>query len=159
GKVIIYGGTIKRVEQITAMLGCVGYWRGVGNAKEKARRMEEWRISTGGRAGWIAATNALGMGIDDPGVCLVVHAGIPRQLVNVVQESGRGGLGGTEERQEKEKQLRGKSGQQDEWAWDDDVIEYAEGKRCRREVLDREMDGNKDRIGCVEGEEACDVCQ
>lgn len=178
GKVIIYGGTIKRVEQITAILGCVGYWRGVGSAKEKARRVEEWRNSKGGKAGWIASTNALGMGIDDPGVCLVVHAGIPRQLVNVVQESGRGGRGGQrsesvvvvrrswlvqqrqQKEQEKEKQLRGKkSGQPDQWAWDDDVIEFAEGKRCRREVLDREMDGNKDRIGCVEGEEACDVCQ
>lgn len=117
------------------------------------------------------------MGIDDPGVCLVVHAGIPQQLVNVIQESGRGGRGGQrsesvvvvrqswlvqqrqQKEQEKEKQLRGKKSRQpDQWAWDDDVIEFAEGKRYRREVLDREMDGNRDRIGCVEGEEACDVC-
>lgn len=84
GKVIIYGGTIKRVEQIAGMLGCLAYWRGVGNANEKARRLEAWRNSRGGEAGWIAATNALGMGIDDLHVRMVVHAGIPRQLVDVV---------------------------------------------------------------------------
>ncbi|KAM5527100.1 hypothetical protein FOXYSP1_20369 [Fusarium oxysporum f. sp. phaseoli] len=40
---------------------------------------------------------------------------------------------------------------QDEWAWDRDAIEFIEGKVCRREVLDREMDGNIDRFGCAEG--------
>jgi hypothetical protein len=39
------------------------------------------------------------------------------------------------------------------------MIEFVEGKRCRREVLDREMDGNVDRVGCAEGEEVCDVCR
>ena len=61
-------------------------------------QMEQWINSTGGEAGWIGATNILGIGIDNPGICLVVHAGIPRQLVNFVQESGRGGRGGAEER-------------------------------------------------------------
>ena len=46
-----------------------------------------------------------------------------------------------------------------EWAWDDNVVEYAKGKSCRREVLDREMDGNIDRFGCIEGEEMCDICR
>lgn len=45
-----------------------------------------------------------------------------------------------------------------QWAWDDDVVEFAEGKCCRREVLDREMDGSMERFGCIEGEEVCDVC-
>ncbi|KAK2684187.1 hypothetical protein QWA68_016949, partial [Fusarium oxysporum] len=48
---------------------------------------------------------------------------------------------------------------QDEWAWDRDAIEFTEGRVCRREVLDREMDGNIDRFGCAEGEEMCDICQ
>ncbi|KAH6867692.1 RecQ helicase [Thelonectria olida] len=156
GKVIIYGGTIKRVERIGAILGCMAYWRGAGNADEKARRIEAWRSSEGGESGWIAATNALGMGIDDPNVRLVVHAGIPRQLVNLSQESGRGGRDG--QRSESIVVIRRSEREEAQWAWDDDVVEFAEGKCCRREVLDREMDGSMERFGCIEGEEVCDVC-
>jgi superfamily II DNA helicase RecQ len=35
-------------------------------------------------------TNALGLGVDMPDVRLVVHAGVPRTLVDLAQESGRG---------------------------------------------------------------------
>ncbi|KAI8682258.1 hypothetical protein NCS56_00348100 [Fusarium sp. Ph1] len=137
GKVIIYGGTIKRVQGIANRLGCVAYWRGVSNAAEKARRVGEWMRSTGGEAGWIAATNALGMGIDDPNVRLVVHAGIPRALVSLVQESGRGGRDGRKSesvvvirrswltQQTEAGSGQEQAGQQDEWAWDRDVIEFA----------------------------------
>ncbi|KJZ69622.1 hypothetical protein HIM_10985 [Hirsutella minnesotensis 3608] len=171
GKVIVYGGTTERVKQVAAELGCRGYWRGAGGEEEKARWLAEWREVKGGEAGWIAATNALGMGIDDPNVRMVVHAGIPRQLVDFVQESGRGGRDGSKSesvvvirrswlRQQSEAMATQPSGgERDKWGWDQDVVEFAEGKHCRREVLDREMDGRVDRFGCVEGEEACDVCR
>lgn len=94
GKVIVYGGTIKRVEGIAKKLGCPAYWRGAGDGKAKAQMVEEWMSSRGGESGWITATNALGLGVDDPNVRLVVHADMPRQLVNFVQESGRGGRDG-----------------------------------------------------------------
>ncbi|OBS16245.1 hypothetical protein FPOA_13049 [Fusarium poae] len=58
GKVIVYGGTIKRVQMIADALGCVGYWRGAGDPAEKARRVAEWMSSRGGESGWMAATNA-----------------------------------------------------------------------------------------------------
>jgi hypothetical protein len=32
--------------------------------------VEEWMSSKGGEAGWMAATNALGLGVDDPNVQL-----------------------------------------------------------------------------------------
>jgi ATP-dependent DNA helicase RecQ len=54
----------------------------------------EWISSSGGEAGWMAATNALGLGIDDPNVRLVMHVGMPRQLENFIQESGRRGRDG-----------------------------------------------------------------
>jgi hypothetical protein len=119
----------------------------------------------------MAATNALGLGIDDPNVRLVMHAGMPRQLENFVQESGRGGRDGQKSesvvvirrswlRQQTDEGFQQQQQQcQDEWAWDRDAIEFTEGRVCRREVLDREMDGNIDRFGCAEREEMCDICQ
>ncbi|RFN40177.1 putative ATP-dependent dna helicase q1, partial [Fusarium flagelliforme] len=167
GKVIIYGGTIKRVQGIAKALACPAYWRGAGDGEAKAQMVEKWMSSRGGESGWIAATNALGLGVDDPNVRLVVHGGMPRQLVNFVQESGRGGRDRQKsesvvvirrswlEQQQQEPQEEQKS-----WAWDKDTVEYVGGSRCRREVLDREMDGCIDRFGCEEEEEEmCDVCQ
>ncbi|TPX16410.1 uncharacterized protein E0L32_012428, partial [Thyridium curvatum] len=180
GKVIVYGGTIARVERIAVALGCTAHWRGVGNAEEKARQIQAWRQSTGGPSGWIVATNALGLGIDEPDVGLVVHAGMPRRLEDFAQESGRGGRGGQKSmsvvvirqswldeqqgrrrwrRQGRQGQQQGGEGEQQACGWDEDTVEYAAGERCRRDVLDQEMDGRTDRIGCAEDEEACDICQ
>ena len=39
-----------------------------------------------------------------------------------------------------------------------EIEEYIRG-RCRRMVIDRVMDGNLQRKGCMEGEEWCDLCQ
>ncbi|OBS16846.1 hypothetical protein FPOA_12575 [Fusarium poae] len=186
GKVVIYGGTIERVKKIAASLDCVGYWNKAGSAEDKARWMEEWRTSVGGKSGWIVATNALGLGVDVPDVRLVVHAGMPRRLRDFVQESGRGGRDGKrsesvvvvqsswmKEQQEiwtkrrEERDRGGDNGVSEEGAvskqayeWEEDVVEFVEGKECRREVLDREMDGFMGRVGCEVGEEErCDVCR
>lgn len=84
GKVIIYGRTIKRVQRIAKELGCPAYWRGAGDRKAKAEMVEKWISSRGGESGWMAAINALGLGVNDPNVRLVVYGGMPRQLVNFV---------------------------------------------------------------------------
>ena len=39
------------------------------------------------------------------------------------------------------------------------MIAYLEGKRCRRSVLDSDIDGDVTRKGCREGEQFCDVCR
>lgn len=36
--------------------------------------------------------------------------------------------------------------------------EYLDGGKCRRVILDREMDGRVDRIACESGEKRCDIC-
>jgi superfamily II DNA helicase RecQ len=42
GKVIVYGGSIERVEQLGEMLACEGYHSKVDTVKEKERRLKEW---------------------------------------------------------------------------------------------------------------------
>jgi hypothetical protein len=38
------------------------------------------------------------------------------------------------------------------------MIEYLDGTRCRRVVLDADMDGDSTRTSCRTGEQFCDVC-
>ncbi|KAK6591434.1 hypothetical protein H4I95_12202, partial [Botrytis cinerea] len=47
-----------------------------------------------GPGGWIAATGALGTGINIEGIIYVVHVGRPYGLTSFVQQSGRGGRNG-----------------------------------------------------------------
>lgn len=169
GKVIVYGGTIDRVDWISKALGCVGYWSQAGSAERKQRMMASW---VGSEAGWdrvIIATNALGLGVDVGDVRLVVHGGMPRDIPNFVQESGRGGRDGAGSGsvvvvgrgwlcgQCGEGGGKGKS--TSEGGWEAEAIAFVEGKRCRREVLDSTMDRVVDRVGCEGGEAACDVCE
>jgi superfamily II DNA helicase RecQ len=42
----------------------------------------------------IAATSALGMGVDIPNICSIIHIGTPRTLLDYAQESGQAGRDG-----------------------------------------------------------------
>ena len=90
----------------------------------------------------IAATNALGAGIDHGGVRLVIHQGYARNMIDLRQESGRGGRDGlaaevvtlfwegivkmTDWVTEKE---RG------------DVLKWIASEGCRKEILGRYLNG------------------
>lgn len=39
------------------------------------------------------------------------------------------------------------------------MIEYLEGRRCQRAVLDADMDGDVTQTNCCTGEQFCDMCQ
>jgi superfamily II DNA helicase RecQ len=160
GKVIIYGGSIERVERIGQILSCEVYHSKVDTVEGKGKRLKEWM--KGG--GLIVATNALGLGVDVPDVRLVVHAGMPRRLRDYVQESGRAGRdGGVSKAVVVCGRIRSRSGAEKSegsgGGWEDVVVEYVEGTRCRRAVLDEVMDGWTGRLSCVEAEEICDVCK
>ena len=50
--------------------------------------MEQFRSTVNGV---IAATGALGMGVDIPDIRCIIHIGFPRSLLDYAQESGRAG--------------------------------------------------------------------
>ncbi|KAI1463758.1 P-loop containing nucleoside triphosphate hydrolase protein [Daldinia caldariorum] len=93
GKVIVYCGTVGRTKAVGEQLGCSMYYSGVGSDEQKARIVEDWITGAlGSRV--IAATNALGAGLDVPDIRAVVHADAPYRLSDFAQESGRAGRDG-----------------------------------------------------------------
>lgn len=92
---VVYCGTRKGVEEVTAMLvargvDAVGYHAGM--ADELRERAQEDFVSD--RAPVIVATNAFGMGIDKSNVSFVVHYNMPKDLESYYQEAGRAGRDG-----------------------------------------------------------------
>ena len=76
---------------MSGALDCQAYYRDVGNAQVKDEIRKAWQ-SGDGRV--VVATNAFGLGIDQPDVRVVVHVGPIHQLQRYGQESGRAGRDG-----------------------------------------------------------------
>lgn len=90
--VIVFCGRTSDAESLAGQYGWHLYHAEVDSAEGKERRLEEWMKS----GGVMVATNALGLGLDNPKVRYVFHFGTPRQLQEFSQESGRGGRDGLE---------------------------------------------------------------
>lgn len=92
GRIIVYCGTRKSTEEIADFLGHyfpkVGYYHAgletsLRNTIQQAYLKGEYRI--------LVATNAFGMGIDQPDVRLVVHYSMPADIDSLYQQMGRAG--------------------------------------------------------------------
>ena len=158
GVIIVYGN-IQQCKDLAEVLQCPKYYREVGSRKEKKRLLEEL---VQGRIRVITATNALGLGIDMPNIRVVINVGVRRKMRDFAQESGRAGRDG-EKCESIVMRSYGQEGGRRRlergWGTEEAMLEFVEGKKCKRIVLDKEMDGRVDRYGCEIGDERCDVCQ
>lgn len=160
GKVVVYGNSVPKVKELAQALGCHAYHhKGVG----KASMLEEFAA---GKQRVIVATSALGMGVDIPDIRCIVHIDWPFTVLDYAQESGRAGRDGLRSeavmivQEGQQRAAEDKQGEVEQQL----VGAYVEGKggtaTCRRVVLDGYLDRReKERVGCEEGEEKCDVCR
>jgi superfamily II DNA/RNA helicase len=87
-KIIIYSSSITTTQELSIALECRAYYRDVGDVKEKDQIAQAFHRADGQV---MVATNAFGLGIDEPDIRVVIHVGIIHQMASYVQESGRAG--------------------------------------------------------------------
>ncbi|GFF32146.1 putative helicase, partial [Aspergillus udagawae] len=85
--VIIYANIIGQVTAMARVFGCKVYY---SEQLDKAGVLAQFM----GASPVIAATSALGMGVDIPNIRSIIHIGTPRTLLDYAQESGRAGWDG-----------------------------------------------------------------
>jgi len=161
GKIMVYCNSVRKVKELAEALNCEGYYHHAEQKDEKLKRFQD------GEERVIVATSALGLGIDIADIRAIIHADEPRSLLDYAQESGRAGRDGLASQaiviwKEDDEEAKSAEGWRiEEMGWVTRFIKSDEDDReasCRRVVLNEYLDGRKDRRGCEEGEEKCDVC-
>lgn len=92
GRILIYCGTRRSTRDLADILSTkfknVGYYH-AGLSSQSRNKIQEKYIS--GKLRILVATNAFGMGIDQPDVRFVVHYQLPANIDSLYQEMGRAG--------------------------------------------------------------------
>jgi superfamily II DNA helicase RecQ len=160
-KIVIYCRTKEQVRHFAEELKCTPFWRDVGSEQEKEEILEKL---TDGEERVFTSTNALGEGIDAPGIRVVIHVGMVDSLDDYGQQSGRAGRDGhtASEAIILRKVRTGKDGRrrpEQGWKTEPEMKEFYAGKKCKRVIMDQYMDGDTQRTSCRPGEQFCDVCR
>lgn len=163
-KVILYCRTRSDVAALSQRLGCYSFTADSGTAEEKADIIGRWLADTDQPA--IAATSALGPGLDYAYVRWVVHVGAPARLTDFAQESGRAGRDGAPARSYMLIDSTWQPSASSSSAFlslleaDDRAAMdlYLSRQYCLRGVLAQFLDEPRDWRWCFGDDSACQVC-
>lgn len=169
GRIIVYCGTRRVTEELAAALSRqfqqVGYYHAGLATGERTQTQEAYARSD---LRILVATNAFGMGIDQPDVRLVVHFQMPANIDSLYQEMGRAGRDGKESTclmlyAKKDKGLQSyfidnseapKAIKSARWRNLEALVNYSEGGECRHaEILTYYKDSQR-----IESCGHCDSC-
>ncbi|XP_022163480.1 uncharacterized protein LOC111028984 [Myzus persicae] len=160
-RIVVYCHKIIEMQSYADEIGGAVFYGGVG---EIERKREIMAMLTEGEERLFWSTSALGEGIDASTIRVVIHVGGINKLDDFGQQSGRAGRDGITAsesivlraqrvNQQGQPYMVRTGGEEPE------MLEYLEGRRCRRAVLDADMDGDITRTSCRAGEQFCDVCR
>jgi ATP-dependent DNA helicase RecQ len=174
GRAIVYAPTRRSAEDASARLAQQG-WRAdfyhAGRSGDARRDVQQAFAS--GAIDVVVATNAFGMGIDEPDVRAVVHLGPPGSLEAYYQEVGRAGrdgkpalglllVAGNDLPLRRSLLERGENGEaprpevvEHKWNLFLELMRWAEGGSCRHDAILRYFG---DEAEILDGCGVCDVC-
>ena len=156
-KIIVYCPTRTEAGQLGEILQCPVYTSKSGTAEEKAAILARWLENPNQPA--IAATSALGLGLDYPYIRCIVHAGAPTRATCFVQESGRAGCSGEPASSIVLLSATWQPQLDQGLSLDEEAMQlYLTQQHCCRGVLSQFLDDEPHWRWCMAGEEACQVC-
>ena len=140
-QIIVYCRSVTETKELAEILGGTAYFREVGDHEHKWRLLNQL-IS--GHEQVFTTTNALGIGIDQVSIRVVIHVDVPRSIASFAQKSGRVGRNGLPS--ESIIMWPGRPDRQG-WLWPDnlesinrEIWPFVDGSCCWRVVLDSVMD-------------------